>query len=112
MSTSTQTRTELDDPELRLGPCCGCRTIQGVRNIVMLPVRAPVPGTGWGCFACDLPQDGAVAVLCDDCAEAERIEEVCVGFPKNGCRVERSQCVDEFRHDLSYHPEALPGDPG
>jgi hypothetical protein len=34
--------------------CCGCGGRGNVRNIVMHNLRAPVPGTGWGCFQCHL----------------------------------------------------------
>lgn len=27
---------------------------------MMLDKKAPQPGTGWGCFACGLPQDEAI----------------------------------------------------
>jgi hypothetical protein len=51
-----------------LGPCCGCEvTTLGACNIVMLDKKAPVAGAGWGCLVCELPHDGAVAVLCDAC---------------------------------------------
>ncbi len=57
-----------EDEPPDLGPCCACgKSGPDVRNIMMLHVRAPVPGTGWGCFACKLPLNGAVAVLCDIC---------------------------------------------
>ena len=50
-----------------LGPCCMCAG-DGV-NIIMLDRRAVIPGHGWGCFICGLPRDGAVAVLCNGCAD-------------------------------------------
>ena len=58
-----------------LGRCCACleEGTEGnpVRNLMMLDRLAPTPGTGWGCFVCGLPLDGAVAVLCERCVEAE-----------------------------------------
>ncbi len=33
----------------------------------MLPFHAAIPGTGWGCLLCELPANGAVAVICHDC---------------------------------------------
>lgn len=51
-----------------LGPCCACeRAGPTVRNVIMLNVRAPQPGTGWGCVSCRRPRDGALTVLCDEC---------------------------------------------
>jgi hypothetical protein len=34
------------EQERDYGPCCVCRGRENVRNILMLPRRAPVPGTG------------------------------------------------------------------
>jgi len=55
------------DPIPDMGACCNCGGTARVRTIVLLPLRAPVPGTGWGCGVCNLPPDGAMAVLCDNC---------------------------------------------
>ena len=52
-----------DTPDL--GPCCCCGGTERVRDIVMLSRKAPVPGTGWGCVVCGLPNDGASYVCCD-----------------------------------------------
>jgi hypothetical protein len=57
----------MDDGETRLGACCVCGGFNMVQNIVLLGRAAPRPGTGWGCVACGLPQDGAIAVMCDGC---------------------------------------------
>ena len=60
-----------DDAPIDLGMCCACRLAgPTVRNIMMIPFRAPVPGKGWGCLVCRLPSDGAVAVVCDACLES------------------------------------------
>lgn len=91
-----------------LGPCCHCEKADpSVRNVVALARRAPMPGTGWGCFQCHLPPDGAIAVLCDKCSEASLpIRFVCVGQPGKGNRLPVEQLGDEvFYHDLSKHPE-------
>lgn len=97
-----------DDDELdlpALGACCACG--QGgptVRNIMMLDFRAPVSGTGWGCIVCDLPSDGAIAVLCDACAESNAaIRDVCVGQPGDNVRAEIKTVQQPFGHDLSRH---------
>lgn len=90
-----------------LGPCCACeKTGHDVRNIVCLNQKGPSPGKGWGCLTCHLPQDGAVAVLCDDCfvdLEAEIIY-VCTGYPAIDGRTPIAELAHEpFEHDLSYH---------
>lgn len=95
-----------DDYIPELGPCCACGKIgSGVRNIIMLHYRAPVPGTGWGCITCGLNANGAVAVLCDDCllTHAE-IKAVCHGYPGAGQRVAIKSLTEPFGHDLSKHP--------
>jgi hypothetical protein len=86
-----------DPPDL--GPCCNCGATAGVINVMMLDKRAPTPGKGWGCVVCNLPADGAVAVLCDDCVE-QPIKAVCDGYPNEGKRVPIEQLSDEvFQHD-------------
>jgi len=71
----------------------------------MLNRRAPMPGKGWGCVVCDLPQDGAVAVLCESCAD-QPPRFVCVGYPKDGARFPFDELPPgEFDHDLSKHRE-------
>lgn len=93
-----------------LGSCCGCGRTNGVRNVVLLNVVGPVPGTGWGCLQCGLPADGAVAVLCDDCAERlgpgfDGLRFICEGYPKDDKRIAYTGGGERFDHDLSRHPE-------
>jgi hypothetical protein len=40
-------------------------------NIITLPLKAPVKGTGWGCVVCEAPFDGAMAVVCHGCVDLE-----------------------------------------
>lgn len=95
---------------ISLGPCCGCGC-EGpeVRNIMMLDKIAPVPGTGWGCVVCGLPNDGAIAVTCDDCAGSEvngfsHVRYVCAGYAGDGVRVPLAGLSPApFRHDQSKH---------
>jgi hypothetical protein len=96
------------EPPPDLGPCCACgKAGLMVRNIIMLPVRGPADGNGWGCFQCGLPMEGAVAVLCDACLESEaEILQVCVGYPYLGHRQARKDFTEPFEHDMSKHPEA------
>lgn len=94
------------EPDLpALGTCCACgQDGPTVRNIMMLDFRAPVPGTGWGCIVCDLPSDGAIAVLCDTCAENNaEIRDVCVGQPADNVRASIKTVQRPFGHDLSKH---------
>ena len=94
-----------DDDPIDLGACCACRRAgQTVRNIITLPVRAPVPGKGWGCMVCHLPSDGAVAVVCDACLEAGApIIDVCHGYPKANMRTARASLHEAFDHDMRFH---------
>lgn len=95
------------DLGLDLGPCCACEGSEGVRNVLMLPYRAPTPGHGWGCFQCGLPLDGAVAVICDGCMRGQvEIKHVCTGRPAEGGRTSISLVKGHhFDHDLTRHPE-------
>lgn len=87
-----------------LGMCCACGGADKVRNIVMLDKKAPMPGRGWGCVVCGLPSDGAVAVLCDDCAViGAQIVWACTGYPMKGGRVLVSSLRGTHEHDMSKH---------
>ena len=95
-----------DDDRIDLGPCCACRQPgPTVRNILTLPYRAPVAGKGWGCLQCNLPNDGAIAVVCDRCLETNApIFDVCYGYPSGGGRVPCETLVEAFDHDMRMHP--------
>lgn len=83
-----------------LGPCCNCGSQDHVRHIVMLLRLAPIPGKGWGCVVCDLPNDGAIAVLCDNC-RGDEPSAVCVGYPSEGVRLPVSALLSNvFDHNL------------
>lgn len=100
---------DLDEPppeeELGILTCCACRQSgPTVRNLVLLPVRAPVPGTGWGCVVCGLPSDGAIAVVCDTCLEADApIVEAIEGYASKGGRVRRDTLTVPFDHKPIPH---------
>lgn len=96
--------------------CCGCgQSIVTRLNVVMLDHKAAIAGTGWGCVQCGLPTDGAYAILCDLCAEADpivgSIREAVVGYPRGGGRepIEVTNARPRHEHDMSKHPEI--GDP-
>lgn len=95
------------EQDLDLGACCACgQRGETVRNLICLDVQAPVAGTGWGCFVCGLPSNGALAVVCDDCLELKRpIVQVCYGYVRHGRRALRSACTELFTHDPSKHKE-------
>jgi hypothetical protein len=101
-----------DDPDL--GPCCICGCDEGVKNIVMLSHRCLVPGHGWGCMQCDLPTDGALAVLCDGCVtrwenDPALLRFACRGYPAQDGRVPIDELPgDIFDHDMTKHPEIAP----
>jgi hypothetical protein len=100
----------MDNPDL--GPCCICE-IEGpqVRNIIMLNQLSPIPGKGWGCFACGLPRNGAVAVVCDDCLDGfgdlvvSELRFACRGYPGKDGRVPIEELTGEFDHNVLKHPE-------
>jgi len=100
----------LDAPDL--GPCCVCGGLEDVQTIVMLDKKAPIAGTGWGCVVCDLPSDGAVAVVCDLCAAAfESVSDppfqyAVSGWPGAGGRVPIGELQGTHAHDLTKHPES------
>lgn len=95
-----------DEDAENLAPCCGCAGAERVRNIFMLPRRGPSPGKGWGCIVCGLPNDGAIAVMCDTCVDnAVDPQFVVVGYAKSGRRMPVSDLTDQrvFDHDEAKH---------
>lgn len=97
-----------DDPfgSIDLGRCCHCGKEDQVVNILCLPLKAPVPGTGWGCAVCGVPSNGAVTVLCNSCTRANNPPLfACFGSPSDGDRVSVKELAIPFEHDLDHHPE-------
>jgi len=97
---------ESDHDDHNLGPCCVCETTKKVRNIMMLHFKATVPGTGWGCVVCGLPDDGASAVVCDSCFE-EPLKYACKGYIASKERIPIEELTEKFDHDYRYHPDAI-----
>lgn len=92
------------------GPCCICgKEDETVRNIAFLSKKAPVPGTGWGCVQCDLPPDGAVAIVCDECNDgthtADEIKHAVDGFLTEKKRIPVIDLEGSHEHDVRKHPE-------
>lgn len=81
-----------DNVDIDAGPCCICGGTADVFNVIMLQRRSTVPGTGWGCLVCDLPNDGAVAVICNGCLldwqiDRSKLKFACLGYPASGARI-------------------------
>lgn len=84
-----------------LGLCCACGQSPAT-TIVLLPRRAPVAGSGWGCSICGLGNDGALAVLCQACLEAGAPPTHVVDGYLSGCgRI----AVADFPDTLFMHLE-------
>lgn len=95
--------------DFTLGPCCICEaTGPTVRVLVSLNKLSPTPGRGWCCVVCEIPSDGALAVLCDECADrlerepspdvASALKFACRGYPGTDGRVPYSELQGEFAH--------------
>lgn len=88
-----------------VGPCCACGGRAPVRNVLMLPFKAPIPGRGWGCVVCGLAMDGAIAVVCDPCAEEDReVLYACDGYATDDGRIPIGDLTEPHRHDEAKHP--------
>ena len=88
--------------------CCSCAELKKtVRNFLCVPALGPSPGKGWGCVVCDIPANGAVAILCDDCiAQGDPpIQFIIEGSAFEGKLIPwlPDQAIP-FDHDLSKHP--------
>ena len=94
-----------------LGSCCCCGTTgRKVRNIIMLHLKSPMPGRGWGCVVFGLPSDGASAVLCDRCLKAyqkdnTKLRWACRGYPSEDGRIPIAELAGAHDHDMSKHTE-------
>jgi hypothetical protein len=91
-------------------PCCACgKTNPIAKNIILLDRRAPVPGTGWGCFTCGLKADGAAAIICDDCLKAKApVKFALFGYLHERKLIPIETLTEKFEHDMLKHP--LPTD--
>jgi hypothetical protein len=89
--------------DVDLGPCCACRGASGksTRNLIMLEQLSPLTGHGWGCVypGCELPPNGALAVICDECLKLDRpLVDACRGYPAEEGRVPIDALEGEWRH--------------
>jgi hypothetical protein len=88
-----------------LGTCCSCKG-PGARVIVGIEKKAPRPGNGtWRCkYGCW--ENGAIAVLCQPCADAGKpIRLACVGEPAFGDRIDVKKLKGRVKHDFARHQE-------
>ena len=115
MKLSIQTVRPTKPETESLGSCCNCACEdETVRNIILLEWRSPEPGDGcWGCFVCDLPMAGAIAVLCENCMAQSATSDsppqrACLGYPAENRRIPFSKLTERFQHDESKHPESEP----
>lgn len=97
-----------------LGTCCLCEGTANVRTILNVAKKAPTPGRGWGCLVCELPNDGAIAVLCDVCCEKVQAgaapKFACQGYPATDGRVLFTELQGEHKHDRVRHAQLdIPG---
>lgn len=115
--------TDVDVADLgnRFGPCCICEGTVDVWNLITLPFPAPIPGTGWGCTVCNLPADGAIAVVCDACVGESRdrapllprLKFVFSGLALEKKRAPIASCQTDvlFKHDEITHALSCASDP-
>jgi hypothetical protein len=95
------------------GTCCACEQEISPRDpcVVMLPFEAPTGFKGWGCLVCKLPQRGAIAVLCQDCLNANRQPRFIATGVHVGDNLRfplTSYVQIPFEHNLAFHPELQP----
>lgn len=88
--------------------CCICQKHTKDKNILMVKKKAPIPGTGWGCIICNLPADGAIATLCNEClaevmAKKAELKYVCEGYAPYGNLVDIKTLSENFDHDEIRH---------
>ncbi len=122
ISPPVTTFTIVNNHASPFGPCCICeRDDDTVTYLILLDQKAPIPGTGWGCAACGLPPDGAMAVICEACTKANQVRVGQFGtnlpplrFVINGYAASRQRaaitaCTGDHIHDYSKHPEVSLG---
>ncbi|BAY77933.1 hypothetical protein NIES25_44030 [Nostoc linckia NIES-25] len=84
---------------LDFGVCCACGNTDIAQNLIMLEYKTPISGTGWCCFTCGLPMDGAVTVVCDDCLRNKVEPKYAIfGFPTDKRRIEIEKLTEPFKH--------------
>jgi hypothetical protein len=89
--------------------CCACGSTKlPTNNVVMLDKKSPTPGVGWGCVLCNLPSDGAIAVVCTPCIEAKvPIAFACTSYISDDARTPVEQLAGEHKHDMKFHQDEI-----
>lgn len=103
------------DEQLKdFGACCACllrKPVEQVQTLVLIDRRTPY-GDGWGCLQCHLPEEGAIAVLCNECVEGQvQIRQFIKGKVLSHERAPFAELTEPFEHRPAYHPELRPDDP-
>ena len=98
--------------DIDLGPCCACgATGPAVRNIIQLPFLAPTLGAGWGCVKCELPTNGAIAVVCDSCrVNHAPLKYALDGLAADKGRIAIEQLTQRFDHKRFVHADEIPAE--
>lgn len=97
---------DYDEEPLDLGACCACgKEDSRVRNLLMITRRTTIPGTGWGCVVCGIPNDGALVAVCDECVENHSpIRQAIHGYATSKERIPLEQLPPgKFDHDPAKH---------
>ncbi|MYB02024.1 MAG: hypothetical protein F4118_00340 [Acidimicrobiaceae bacterium] len=89
------------------GTCCVCESEMDECILIQLDYKIESE-SGWGCLVCDLPMDGAMAVVCFDCFDDDDLEDK-IKFLMNGRRgripVPPPESRIKHEHNLMLHPE-------
>lgn len=91
------------------GTCCVCESEMETCGIIQLGYKVESE-SGWGCYQCGLPMEGAIAIVCGDCVDkhAETIEDqikYLMDGKKGRFPVPPVEKRVTHEHDLSLHPE-------
>lgn len=94
------------------GTCCVCGKPDAEHNLFQMDYKNPVKSeSGWGCVVCDLPAEGAVAVVCDACLNEHGSESIFdrintfMDGPNRRILVPEAKRQIPHKHDLSKHNE-------
>lgn len=96
------------------GPCCACgsdreKLVDAAIVPLALPEKLRGEKLGWGCVACGLAEDGAMAAVCRDCASlrAPLTWAICGGITA-AARIPLTELRTRHQHNPADHPEVPP----